>query len=259
LVCGKVPFDDQSMPALHAKIKRGMAEYPVWLSAGNADILIWLLDFLTDLSECKHLLSRMLVTNPAQRAPLAEVMNHPWMVRGFMGSAAVHMVHREPIRSEELDRQVIKLMKGFEFGSEDEIERKLLQIIESDTYQRAVQHWERKRSISHLSGNGTLSSSTYNGTGFSNSSLAISFDSNTGKPDYASTATSASSTPMNSSVKKLKRFSGFDYYRRKLFSGGSLPHSNSGGVFSGHGKCSKSVTLPHLIMATRVSSERLRS
>jgi len=38
LVCGKVPFDDQSMPALHAKIKRGMAEYPVWLSAGNADL-----------------------------------------------------------------------------------------------------------------------------------------------------------------------------------------------------------------------------
>ena len=35
LVCGKVPFDDQSMPALHAKIKRGLVEYPVWLSAGT--------------------------------------------------------------------------------------------------------------------------------------------------------------------------------------------------------------------------------
>lgn len=35
LVCGKVPFDDQSMPALHAKIKRGLVEYPVWLSAGS--------------------------------------------------------------------------------------------------------------------------------------------------------------------------------------------------------------------------------
>ena len=34
LVCGKVPFDDQSMPALHAKIKRGLVDYPVWLSAG---------------------------------------------------------------------------------------------------------------------------------------------------------------------------------------------------------------------------------
>ena len=35
LVCGKVPFDDQSMPALHAKIKRGLVEYPAWLSAGE--------------------------------------------------------------------------------------------------------------------------------------------------------------------------------------------------------------------------------
>ena len=38
LVCGKVPFDDQSMPALHAKIKRGLVEYPVWLSAGKCRI-----------------------------------------------------------------------------------------------------------------------------------------------------------------------------------------------------------------------------
>ncbi|KAJ1859848.1 Serine/threonine-protein kinase, partial [Coemansia sp. RSA 486] len=47
LVCGKVPFDDQSMPALHAKIKRGHVEYPAWLSA-----------------ECRHLLSRLLVVAP---------------------------------------------------------------------------------------------------------------------------------------------------------------------------------------------------
>lgn len=164
------------------------------------------------------------------------------MVRGFMGSPAVHLVHREPLRSDELDRQVIKLMKGFEFGNEEEIERKLLQIVESEPYQRAVQHWERKRSIGHLSGNGTLSSSTYNGTGFSNSSLAVSFDSNTGKPDYASTATSASSAPASSSVKRSKRFSGFDYYRRKLFPGGAS-HPNSGGVFGGHGKCFVSLVL----------------
>lgn len=35
LVCGKVPFDDQSMPQLHAKIKKGVIEYPPWLSAGE--------------------------------------------------------------------------------------------------------------------------------------------------------------------------------------------------------------------------------
>ena len=35
LVCGKVPFDDQSMPQLHAKIKKGMVDYPTWLSPGK--------------------------------------------------------------------------------------------------------------------------------------------------------------------------------------------------------------------------------
>ena len=35
LVCGKVPFDDQSMPQLHAKIKKGAVDYPTWLSSGK--------------------------------------------------------------------------------------------------------------------------------------------------------------------------------------------------------------------------------
>ncbi len=35
LVCGKVPFDDQSMPQLHAKIKKGVVDYPSWLSPGE--------------------------------------------------------------------------------------------------------------------------------------------------------------------------------------------------------------------------------
>ena len=34
LVCGKVPFDDQSMPQLHAKIKKGVVDYPNFLSFG---------------------------------------------------------------------------------------------------------------------------------------------------------------------------------------------------------------------------------
>ena len=37
LVCGKVPFDDQSMPQLHAKIKRGQVDYPTWISSGESD------------------------------------------------------------------------------------------------------------------------------------------------------------------------------------------------------------------------------
>lgn len=40
LVCGKVPFDDQSMPQLHAKIKKGHVDYPPWLSAGMINALV---------------------------------------------------------------------------------------------------------------------------------------------------------------------------------------------------------------------------
>jgi serine/threonine protein kinase KIN1/2 len=42
LVCGKVPFDDQSMPALHAKIKKGLVDYPGWLSTGKSNYLNFL-------------------------------------------------------------------------------------------------------------------------------------------------------------------------------------------------------------------------
>ncbi|KAK0452922.1 uncharacterized protein EV420DRAFT_1273545 [Desarmillaria tabescens] len=189
LVCGKVPFDDQSMPALHAKIKRGLVEYPVWLS-----------------SECRSLLSRMLVTNPAARAPLSEVLSHPWMVRGFSGPPENHLLHREPLRADELDRQVIQGMKGFEFGTEQDIEKNLINILESEAYIRAVQNWERKRS-GGVNGNGTMGRW---GDSISNSSLAISLD---------------KAEPQTPS-KKSRRFSGFDFYRRKLFSPSSSPPSS---------------------------------
>ena len=42
LVCGKVPFDDQSMPALHAKIKKGIVDYPNWLSPGRSTSILCL-------------------------------------------------------------------------------------------------------------------------------------------------------------------------------------------------------------------------
>ncbi|KAG7085501.1 hypothetical protein E1B28_003063 [Marasmius oreades] len=188
LVCGKVPFDDQSMPALHAKIKRGLVEYPVWLSA-----------------ECKHLLSRMLVTNPALRASLTEVLSHPWMVRGFSGPPENHLLHREPLRADELDRNVIRGMKGFEFGDEKEIERKLAKILESDAYQRAVREWERKRGVlGNLNGNGKWSDF------MSSSTLAVSYDGSTKNGDMPPTPSK-------------KRFSGFNFYRRKLFSPSSSP------------------------------------
>ncbi|KAF2428617.1 Pkinase-domain-containing protein [Tothia fuscella] len=126
LVCGKVPFDDQSMPQLHAKIKKGFVEYPPWLSA-----------------ECKNLISRMLVTDPKQRASLAEIMNHTWMTKGFNNAPENFLPQREPLQL-PLDIEVVHKMHGFDFGTPDYITTQLTKVLSSDEYQRAIRIAHRK-------------------------------------------------------------------------------------------------------------------
>ncbi|KAH8551913.1 kinase-like domain-containing protein [Umbelopsis sp. PMI_123] len=120
LVCGKVPFDDQSMPALHAKIKRGVVEYPGYLS-----------------TDCKNLLSRMLVTNPNHRATVSEIVMHPWMNKGYDVPVNNFLPPRTPL-SLPLDMDIIHSMTGFEFGTAEEIKAKLEAIVLSESYQKAA-------------------------------------------------------------------------------------------------------------------------
>lgn len=196
LVCGKVPFDDQHMPALHAKIKRGIVDYPHWLSV-----------------ECKHILSRMLVVNPSHRAPLSEVLRHAWMLRGYPGPPDPHLLHREPLRPSDIDQAVIKGMIGFEFGTPNEIEKKLREVLETDTYKRMVEIWERKQ-------HGANGVELINGESPSSSLTAI----NGGNSTITSDST-------HSTKKSTKRFSGLglDFYRRKLFPQGNSPPNTPSG------------------------------
>ncbi|KAI9642280.1 Serine/threonine-protein kinase [Ciborinia camelliae] len=120
LVCGKVPFDDQSMPALHAKIKRGIVDYPNWLTP-----------------ECKNLISRMLVTDPKQRATLQEIMNHQWMTKQYGGPPENYLPVREPLTL-PLDDDIINSMTGFDFGPPELIKQQLTDVIRSSEYGHAV-------------------------------------------------------------------------------------------------------------------------
>ena len=153
----------------------------------------------------------MLVTNPQLRAPLPDLLNHPWMTRGFDGPPDHHLIRREPLRADELDRQVIRGMTGFEFGTEDEIERRLVAILESEAYRRAVQYWETKRywlgDWPQIWGKSlpNLLTVEWDGTGGQGGENKV----------------EAASTP-----RKNKRFSGFDFYRRKLFSPSTSPPSS---------------------------------
>ena len=147
LVCGKVPFDDQSMPQLHAKIKRGVVDYPTWLSPGRRATVAALYRFITNYHlECKNLISRMLVTDPRQRASLGEILNHPWITKGFNSPPENYLPPREPLQF-PLDPQIIEKMHGFDFGEPDFIERELTKVLGSEEYQNAVRNNAREHAV----------------------------------------------------------------------------------------------------------------
>ena len=61
MLCGRLPFDDEFIPALFKKISNGVYTLPNYLSAG-----------------AKHLLTRMLVVNPLNRITIHEIMEDEW-------------------------------------------------------------------------------------------------------------------------------------------------------------------------------------
>lgn len=79
----------------------------------------------------------MLVTDPKQRASLAEIMSHPWMNKGFNVPPENYLPPREPLQL-PLDAEVIEKMTGFDFGPPDYITNQLTKVLESDEYQHAV-------------------------------------------------------------------------------------------------------------------------
>lgn len=93
--------------------------------------------------ECRHIISRMLVTDPHQRASLTEIMNHPWMNKGYSGPPENYLPAREPLQL-PLDQEVVEKMTGFEFGPPDYINAQLTRIIDSDDYQNAVRNSYRE-------------------------------------------------------------------------------------------------------------------
>ncbi|KAI8980994.1 kinase-like domain-containing protein [Pilobolus umbonatus] len=120
LVCGRVPFDDTNLPALHEKIKSGVIEdYPDYLS-----------------KDCLDLLSKIFVVDPAQRITLSGIQSHSWINKGYEEPIKNHLPHRQPI--EYVDMDVVNGMQGFGLGTPEEIYDKLQRIVSSNSYQFAA-------------------------------------------------------------------------------------------------------------------------
>lgn len=94
-------------------------------------------------------MSRMLVTDPKQRATMQEVMSHPWMTKGYSGPPDNYLPVREPLTL-PLESEVVHAMQGFNFGSPESINSQLTKIIESEEYQQAVKLYYRERKLLQL-------------------------------------------------------------------------------------------------------------
>ena len=81
----------------------------------------------------------MLVTEPRHRATLHEIMNHPWITKGFNTPPDNYLPPREALQL-PLDPAVIQGMTGFDFGAPEMIAAQLTKVLESEEYQHALRN-----------------------------------------------------------------------------------------------------------------------
>ncbi|KAM3862467.1 serine/threonine-protein kinase SIK1 [Diretmus argenteus] len=63
LVCGSLPFDGSSLPALRQRVTEGRFRIPFFMS-----------------QDCENLIRKMLVVDPAKRISVAQIKQHRWML-----------------------------------------------------------------------------------------------------------------------------------------------------------------------------------
>ncbi|KAJ1914330.1 Protein kinase [Tieghemiomyces parasiticus] len=79
MLCGKLPFDDDSIPQLFKKISSGLFTMPTYLS-----------------EEVQGLLKAMLRVKPLERITIAEIRQHPWFLRNLPD-------YLQPVAQEDID------------------------------------------------------------------------------------------------------------------------------------------------------------
>ncbi|GMF05595.1 unnamed protein product [Ambrosiozyma monospora] len=97
MLCGRLPFDDELIPALFKKISNGVYTLPHDLSPG-----------------AKNLLTRMLVVNPLNRITIREIMQDEWFLDGFPDYLRPKEEVVKSVTLENVDNDVTR--NGGDFG-----------------------------------------------------------------------------------------------------------------------------------------------
>lgn len=105
MLCGRLPFDDESIPALFKKISNGVYTLPHDLSPG-----------------AKNLLTRMLVVNPLNRITVHEIMEDEWFkvdIPEYL--SAYNQCESKTLTTDDIDDDVIFALSSTMGYSRDEI------------------------------------------------------------------------------------------------------------------------------------------
>ena len=103
LLCGSLPFDDESIPNLFKKIKSGMYSLPTHLS-----------------QLAKNLIPRMLEVDPMKRITIPEIRLHPWFqhkLPPYLRHPPELMEKQERVVDSEVIDEVLKLPFHKAYGS----------------------------------------------------------------------------------------------------------------------------------------------
>ncbi|KAM7505197.1 hypothetical protein LguiB_004101 [Lonicera macranthoides] len=101
LLCGRLPFDDDNLPGLFAKIKNGAYTYPTHISHGANDLI-----------------ARILVVDPVNRISIPEIHQHPW----FQQHIPRYIAIRSPdilYNTEKIDEDIVSKMVKIGFDNRE--------------------------------------------------------------------------------------------------------------------------------------------
>ncbi|XP_010030257.2 SNF1-related protein kinase catalytic subunit alpha KIN10 isoform X1 [Eucalyptus grandis] len=90
VLCGTLPFDDESIPNLYNKIKSGVYTLPSHLTTGSRDLI-----------------ARMIVVDPLRRLTIPEIRQHPWFLENLPNylAAALPIIEHQ---TEKVDEEILE-------------------------------------------------------------------------------------------------------------------------------------------------------
>lgn len=106
LLCGTLPFDDESIPYLFKKIKGGIYILPSYLS-----------------DESRDLISKMLVVDPLKRISIDSIRRHPWFAKDL--PAYLNVIPRVGSHLAHIDNDVLARVARLTGHSGEKIARAL--------------------------------------------------------------------------------------------------------------------------------------